>query len=43
MSVQRPGKRLAADLAKIGATMSAEWTKAAGAEGAAIIKAFRGK
>ncbi len=43
MSVQRPGKRLAADLAKIGATMSAEWIKAAGAEGAAIIKAFRGK
>ena len=43
MSVQRPGKRLAADLAKIGATMSAEWTKTAGAEGAAIIKAFRGK
>ena len=40
MSVQRPGKRLAADLAKIGAAMSAEWTKAAGAEGAAIIKAF---
>ena len=42
MSVQRPGKRLAADLAKIGAAMSAEWSKAAGAEGAAIIKAFRG-
>ena len=42
MSVQRPGKRLAADLAKIGAAMSAEWTKAAGAEGAAIIKVFRG-
>ncbi len=43
MSVQKPGKRLAADLAKIGETMSAEWTKAAGAGGAAIIKAFRGK
>lgn len=43
MSVQMPGERLAADLAKIGATMSAEWAKAAGAEGAAIIKAFRGK
>ena len=42
MSVQRPGKRLAADLAKIGAAMSAEWSKAAGAEGAAIIKVFRG-
>lgn len=43
MSVQKPGERLAADLAKIGEIMSAEWTKAAGAEGAAIIKAFRGK
>lgn len=43
MSVQKPGERLAADLKKIGETMSAEWTKAAGAEGAAIIKAFRGK
>ena len=43
MSVQKPGERLAADLAKIGETMSAEWIKAAGAEGAAIIKAYRGK
>ncbi|MCY3822757.1 MAG: TRAP transporter substrate-binding protein [Nitrospinae bacterium] len=43
MSVQKPGERLAADLAKIGEIMSAEWTKAAGAEGTAIIKAFRGR
>lgn len=43
MRVKKPGKRLAADLAKIGGIMSAEWTKAAGAEGAAIIKAFSGK
>lgn len=43
MSVQAPGKQLAADLKEIGETMSAEWTKTAGAEGAAIIKAFRGK
>ena len=43
MSVQRPGKRLAADLARIGETMSAEWIRAAGEDGAAIIKAFRGK
>ncbi len=40
MSVQAPGERLAADLAAIGATMAAEWAKAAGAEGAAIIAAF---
>ena len=31
MSVLAPGERLAADLAEIGATMSAEWSAAAGA------------
>ncbi len=43
MSVQAPGERLAADLAAIGATMAAEWMKAAGAEGAAIIAAFEAR
>ena len=43
MSVQAPGERLAAGLAKIGEIMSAEWANASGAEGAAIIKAFREK
>ena len=41
MSVLAPGERLAADLAEIGATMSAEWSAAAGADGAAIIDAFK--
>ena len=41
MSVLAPGERLAADLAEIGATMSAEWSAAAGAGGAAIIDAFK--
>ena len=41
MSVQPPGARLAADLAAIGATMSAEWSAAAGADGEAIIDAFK--
>ena len=41
MSVQPPGARLAADLAEIGATMSAEWSAAAGADGEAIIGAFK--
>ena len=40
MSVRVPGDRLAADLAEIGAIMSAEWSVAAGADGAAIIGAF---
>ena len=41
MSVLPPGETLAAELVEIGATMSAEWTKAAGADGAAIIDAFK--
>ena len=41
MSVQPPGARLAADLAAIGATMSAEWSAASGADGEAIIDAFK--
>ncbi len=41
MRVQKPGKQLQAGLKKIGEIMSAEWAKAAGAEGRAIIKAFR--
>ena len=40
MNVQPPGDALAAELVEIGATMSAEWTEAAGADGAAIIDAF---
>ena len=40
MSVQAPGEQLMADLAAIGATMSAEWAEAAGADGAEIIGAF---
>ena len=40
MTVQQPGEQLAADLAAIGATMAAEWTEAAGTDGAAIIDAY---
>ena len=40
MSVQAPGERLAADLAASGAIMAAEWSAAAGADGAAIMTAF---
>ena len=41
MSVLAPGERLTADLAEIGAAMSAEWSAAAGASGAAKIDAFK--
>jgi hypothetical protein len=41
MTVQPPGEQLAADLVAIGATMSAEWAEAAGADGAAIIDAYK--
>ncbi len=40
MTVEAPGEQLAADLAEIGAVMSAEWSEAAGDDGAAILNAF---
>ncbi len=40
MKVGGPGEKLAAELKAIGATMSAEWSKAAGEAGAAIVKAY---
>ncbi len=42
MSVSAPGDQLKADLQAIGATMSAEWTEAAGADGKAIVDAYKG-
>ncbi|NYZ17003.1 TRAP transporter substrate-binding protein [Azospirillum sp. RWY-5-1] len=41
MNVITPTPALKAGFAKIGATMTDEWVKAAGADGEAIIKAFR--
>lgn len=43
MTVIPPGDKLAAELAKMGETMSKEWSDAAGAEGAAIVDAFKAK
>ncbi len=42
MTVAPPGDQLKADLQEIGATMSAEWTEAAGADGKAIVEAYKG-
>jgi hypothetical protein len=36
-----PSPALKAGLAKVGATITAEWEKSAGADGAAMLAAFR--
>jgi TRAP-type C4-dicarboxylate transport system substrate-binding protein len=41
MNVQPPSAQLKADFQKIGATMTEEWLKNAGADGKAIVDAFR--
>ncbi|HRK24872.1 MAG TPA: TRAP transporter substrate-binding protein [Beijerinckiaceae bacterium] len=41
MKVQPPGDKLAADLKKLGETLTADWLKKAGAEGQAVVDAFR--
>ncbi len=41
MNVAEPGDALAADLAKIGETMTSEWLANAGDDGAAIVDAFK--
>jgi len=40
MKVGGPGEKLTSDLKAIGKTMAGEWSKAAGADGAAILKAY---
>ena len=43
MTVHTPDAALMSAMGKIGDTIAAEWLKAAGADGEAIVKAFRGK
>ena len=43
VAVQPPDAAMLSALEKIGGTMAAEWLKTAGADGEAIIKAYRGK
>ncbi|MBM3564714.1 MAG: TRAP transporter substrate-binding protein [Alphaproteobacteria bacterium] len=43
MKVHKPSPQLMTGLKKIGDQMTAEWAKKAGAEGEAILKAYRGK
>ena len=41
MAVQPPSAQLKADFRKIGDTMTAEWLKTAGADGQAIVEAYK--
>jgi len=43
MTVHTPDAALMSAMNKIGDTIAAEWLKAAGADGEAIVKAYRGK
>ena len=43
MSVNEPSAEMKVSLAKIGEQMAAEWEKSAGADGQAILKAYRSK
>lgn len=43
MTVHTPDAALMAAMNKVGDTIAAEWLKAAGADGEAIVKAYRGK
>jgi len=43
MTVSLPSAGLSEALQQIGATMTAEWLQQAGAEGQAVIDAYRGK
>jgi TRAP-type C4-dicarboxylate transport system substrate-binding protein len=43
MTVHTPDAALMAAMNKVGNTIAAEWLKAAGADGEAIVKAYRGK
>jgi len=43
VTVSEPTPALRAELSKIGEQMAAEWEKSAGADGQAILKAYRGK
>jgi TRAP-type C4-dicarboxylate transport system substrate-binding protein len=43
MTVHTPDAKLMAAMNKIGDTIASEWLKAAGADGEAIVKAYRGK
>jgi TRAP-type C4-dicarboxylate transport system substrate-binding protein len=43
IAIREPDAAMKAAFARVGAQMAAEWQKSAGAEGEALMKAFRGK
>ena len=43
MKIHKPSPKLEADMRQVGATMQADWLKLAGADGAAIVDAYKQK
>jgi TRAP-type C4-dicarboxylate transport system substrate-binding protein len=43
MKIHQPSAKLEADMRQVGSTMQADWLKAAGADGAAIVDAYKKK
>ena len=43
MKIHKPSPKLDADMRQVGATMQADWLKLAGADGAAIVDAYKQK
>ena len=43
MKIMKPPPKLMADLKQVGAIMLADWQKKAGADGAAVVNAYRKK
>jgi hypothetical protein len=41
MAIEKPSAKLAADLKKIGDQMTADWLKKSGADGEAVVSAYR--
>ena len=43
MKIHKPSDKLNTDMQQVGAIMQADWLKAAGADGAAIVDAYKAK
>ena len=43
MKIHKPSDKLNTDMRQVGAIMQADWLKAAGADGAAIVDSYKGK
>ena len=43
MKIHKPSPKLDTDMRQVGSIMQADWLKAAGADGAAIVDAYKAK